>query len=821
MAFDSTIRLKQINQSELTGFVSGLIALLAPLPSGNIIPSSSGVYNLGSTTEYYKNLYLNALNLPANSGIYFGNTFVNAYTQGAAGVLSIGGYIISSSGGSIFIQGPSGATGATGATGPIGATGISITGAYWSGASSGIVFQLSNHTTLPVVTLAAFTGASGVSVTGFGQSGNIIWPQFNNRTTGVAITLPTGIQGPIGIPGTVILNYISGGNPFSQVNFPSAPYISNYYTTNPFPQLAFMRGMSYTLTLSGLNTQYLSQSQINLITGIFSGIPNVGLTTSSETAYYANPSNTTGYWRFVFFPSGTTTGIYSGEYFSSPLVPSESTDIPTSVDIYRSLTTFNVPFTAQNSYEYGFSLYGAGDTSVASGVNSTIPTGFAIVCGSVVVSSGVGPPGTSGLQGQQGIQGPVGPQGLNGYALPGVTGVTYQVVGPNQYQIQFELINGGTTNWIPLPSGGPSGAQGASGLPGSITNYWSGVYSNTTIYSINSTVSRFGSTYVYTGSIPSSGNPPESGLDWQLLAASGSIGPSGAIGYAAQYYTNFFVISGFPTGAGSWASNITGITVTGGSLSGTGARFTTGQVVSFTNSGLIGLAYSPYQQVLFSTNTYTGTYFYATINSYIPSNGTISFTVATGLSNLTGIPGTTISGTNILWYNYGNATVNLGANIVSGAQGQQGIQGIQGGSGQPSLLRQSGQIIIGSGQALTGQYVLDPTNIDAFNIIITGDGHTTIFGGYQVGLDFNWAGFPVGKSVLLKVRNSGVIFSAEPDLFMFTGSSTGIQWPNGIFTCPGAGQIYIYTIMRFMNEPDGTSGIFGTYSNPYQYNNFI
>ena len=44
MAFDSTIRLKQINQSELTGFVSGLIALLAPLPSGNIIPSSSGVY---------------------------------------------------------------------------------------------------------------------------------------------------------------------------------------------------------------------------------------------------------------------------------------------------------------------------------------------------------------------------------------------------------------------------------------------------------------------------------------------------------------------------------------------------------------------------------------------------------------------------------------------------------------------------------------------------------------------------------------------------------------------------------------------------------
>ena len=821
MAFDSTIRLKQLNLSELTGFVSGLIALLAPLPSGNIVPSGSGIYSLGSTTEYYKNLYLNAINLPANSGIYFGNTFVNAYTQGAAGVLSIGGYTLSSSGGSIFIQGPSGATGATGVVGPSGATGISITGAFWSGSSSGIVFQLSNHTTLPVVTLAAFTGASGVSVTGFGQSGSIIWPQFNNRTTGASIILPTGIQGPIGLPGTVMLNYISGGNPFPQVNFPSAPTINNYYNANPFPDLAFMRGMSYTLTLSGLSTLYLTPAQLSLITGIFSGIPNVGLTTNSQTAYYANPANTTGYWRFVFFPSGTPTGIYSGEYFSIPPVPGESTDITTSVDIYRSLTTFNVPFTAQNCYKYGFSLYGAGDTSVASGINSTIPTGFAIVCGNIIISSGVGPPGTSGLQGQTGPQGPAGPQGLNGYALPGVTGINYQVVGPNQYQMQLELINGGVTNWIPLPSGGPSGAQGASGLPGSITNYWSGVYDNTTIYSINSTVSRYGSTYVYTGSIPSFGNPPESGLDWQLLAQSGSMGPSGATGYADHYYANFLVVSGVPTGAGNWALNITGVTVTGVSCSGTGARFTTGQIVSFTNSGLIGFAYSPYQQILVSTNSSTGSYFYATVNSYNPSSGILSFTVATGLTNLTGIPGTTISGTSVLWYNYGNATINLGTNIVSGATGATGPQGIQGPSGQASLLRQSGQLIIGSGQALTGQFVLDPTNIDCFNIIITGNPSTTVFGGYQVGLDFNWAGFPVGKTVLLKVRNSGVIFSAEPDLFMFTGSSTGIQWPNGMFTCPGAGQIYIYTIMRFMNEPDGTSGIFGTYSNPYQYNNFI
>ena len=55
--------------------------------------------------------------------------------------------------------------------------------------------------------------------------------------------------------------------------------------------------MSYTFTLSGLSTHFLTTTELALITGIFSGIPDVGLTTLSSTAYYSNSANTTGYWR--------------------------------------------------------------------------------------------------------------------------------------------------------------------------------------------------------------------------------------------------------------------------------------------------------------------------------------------------------------------------------------------------------------------------------------------------------------------------------------------------------------------------------------------
>ena len=107
--FDSSIRLKQINTGELASFILGLINS----PSGTIIPSGSGIYNLGSISDPYQNIYSEELNLV--SGINFGNTSFTAYISNGAGVINVGGYLITSSGidegNYISIQGPSGSSG--------------------------------------------------------------------------------------------------------------------------------------------------------------------------------------------------------------------------------------------------------------------------------------------------------------------------------------------------------------------------------------------------------------------------------------------------------------------------------------------------------------------------------------------------------------------------------------------------------------------------------------------------------------------------------------------------------------------------------------
>jgi len=842
MAYDSTIRLRQINQTELSGFVTGLFSSFPQQSiSGDIIPSASGIYKVGSSGNPYAKVYTNQLNISSGSGIYFGNTFFNAYTSGGMGTINIGGYTISSSGNFISIQGPQGIQGPSGATGIIGPTGTSVTGIVYDQVHSALNFYLSNNT-ITGVSIPAIVGPTGASVTGFYQSGSYIFPQFNqSKGVGAPVLLPVGPAGP---PGSVSLYMASGYQvpPANLIlNFPSGVVVNNYYDNGYFPDISLMRGMSYTIDFSGLNTHTITAQDYAFLTGIFSGqisnVPNIG----TPINYYSDPVNGTGYWRFVFFdaltgshggyiPSNLLPGLplYSGEYSSVVNSPSAIEAKNTEVygaslitNIYRTNISFNVNFTAQNQYKYGFVVYTLSNNSASDVIlgNTSNSYYYAYICGNVYISSGVGPPGPpgTGIQGPQGIQGNpglTGPAGSPGAAGVGITSVNYQNPSPNYYQLQFNLTDGSQTSWIPLPSGGPSGANGATGPVGSLTNYFQGAYSTGTTYTTNSTISYSGSTYINTGSTGSLNIAPPS-IPWQLLAQKGDTGPTGATGaagYADKYFSNFYVISGIPTGTGNFISGTTGISVTGGNLSGINAKFTTGQIVSFQNSGLIGYAYSPYQQILVSTNTYTGSYFYATVNSYNSQSGIISFSVLSGLSNLTGILNTTIDSSNrILWYNYGNATINLGANIMSGAQGLSGAQGPvgpQGPSGVPQPLRNSGSNF--NWNALNQSVVLEPSGYDVFNLLITGNG---TYGGYSVGIDFDWKYFNTGQSVLLKIRNSGVPY-IDPPLFFFSGNSANIKWPSAAFSYPSNGEAYIYTMLRFPDE-NGSLSCYGTYSNPY------
>ena len=815
MAFDSTIRVRQINQTELSGFVVGVVPSSSYLLSGNITPSGSGVYNLGSSTNYYKNVYSNAVTLPSGSGIQIGSSFLTAYSSGGAGVVQIDGYKITSSGNFISIQGPQGIQGPTGATGITGPTGTSVTVAYYNSSNYQLTLYFNNSTS-SVLDIPPLTGATGVSLTGFYQSGSYIYPQFDNyQPLGAPVQLIAGPQGP---PGSINLYFNSGSSvpSYPDVNFPSGVTVDSYYVGTINPPISLMRGMAYTIDASGLGTHRITQSDINILTGLFFTGQAVPFSVGDYLNYYTDPTNGTGYWRMVFFPNATTTGYY--DTFTSPTLFSNIETINS--DIYydtlqnsaaRTKISFTTNFTALSNYKYGFALYSlGGDTALDYLV--TYPTGYAIVCGDVNVSSGIGPIGPVGPSGAQGPSGLQGPSGATGIGV-GIYSSQYQQVGTNAYQLRFLKTDGNYTSWVPLPSGGPSGVDGPQGPPGSLTNYFSGEFNPALDYGVNSTISYIGSTYINTGPSALGIYPPS--VPWQLLAKSGAIGATGASGVADRYSSSFYVVSGFPTGTGTYANNITGITVNGSGLSGTGARFQTGQIVSFRNSGLIGYSYTPYQNIVVASNTYTGTYCWGQVNSYNSTSGILSFTVQSGGTGITGTSNPTLSGNYFLWYNYGNSTINLGANLMTGAPGPVGPQGPVGPSGQPSLLRYTSDYILN----FNGNYdsvLLQPSGLDIFNLIVTGQFNA---GAHQPIINFDFSNFYTGKSIIMKVRNSGVNYSdiADPPLFSFTGNATGIRWPSDQYSFPNNGYVYIYTIIRFPDD-NGITGLFGTYSNPYTYN---
>lgn len=818
---DSLIRLNQIYQPELSGYIASIInSLLTFNTSGDIIPSGSGIRNLGSETNYYKNLYVNGISVPSGSGITIGNSFFTAYTSGGAGIIQIDNYLITSSGDFVFIQGPQGIQGPSGATGVIGPTGIGIKEVSYDKEDYILNFTLSNGIQTGV-SIPPLTGATGVSLVNFFQSGDLIYPIFNNFTTGLPIQLISGPQGEQGLPGTTLLYFNSGvGNlagKLSQFDFPNSIQISDYYDSSSWPSISLMRGMSYTFDFSGLNTHIITNDDYNFLTGLLNNPFLASSKVGENSNYYSDALNGTGYWRIAFFDPSIQEGVYSGDFGSFGGNQGESSFYQTYqgkneelygdslyTDTYRTRLTFNTKYTAKNHYKYGFVVYTVGEDGDQVLTKDLLEDSksIAIIFGDVYVSSGVGPMGPIGPEGPEGPPGTgVGPKGDPGLGI--------KAINSGEFRIQFVFQDNSVSEWINLPQGGPAGEKGA---PGSFLNSFLGEYSNSTLYKQNDTVSRNGSTYVYINQNTSLGNTPELNTNyWQLIAKSGQKGETGQIGpsgIADRYSSNLFVKSGFPIGISDFPINSTGITVNGINLSGTGAIFKTGDNVSFKNSGIIGYSYTPYQNIIFSSNSVSNSYFFGKVNSYNKNEGIINFFVESGG---TGIINNTISGGYFLWYNYNNTTLNLGANLMSGSPGPQGPIGPQGPAGTPSLLRNTQIIYLKTGDVIT----LNPSVLDVFNITITGNG--TAWGADRIIIDFDWNYFETGKCVLLKISNSGITHgNQDSPLFVFSGLSSGIRWPNNIYTRPDNNETYIYSILRFTDE-DSKPACFGTYSNPYRY----
>jgi hypothetical protein len=253
---DSLIRLRQLNQPDLSGFISQVLfpALRTSGISvgGDILPTGSGIFDLGSAASPYDAIYGKRIFVPSGSGIFFGNDFFTAFQSGGTGVIRINNITITSSAQGLSIIGPTGPTGPTGPSGATGISGVGVTGAVSQNNTFRLLF--SNGTSGVALPLpSGATGATGIGLTGLYQSGNTIRGLFSNGVTGGPITLPSGATGPQGIVGGIAIDMsqMTGFHTGEQAPQVTIFNIDPFDNTNP--DIDLVRGMTYQLGYSGLN----------------------------------------------------------------------------------------------------------------------------------------------------------------------------------------------------------------------------------------------------------------------------------------------------------------------------------------------------------------------------------------------------------------------------------------------------------------------------------------------------------------------------------------------------------------------------------------
>jgi len=753
MALDSYIRLCQLNQSDLSGWLqSSILPTLSGqglnIVNGNILPLVSGVDNIGSSQFPYNQVYANQLILNSGSGIYFGPTFFNAFVSGGNGIIQIGRYTISSNTqGAISIIGP---TGPTGPSGPQGNSGISVSGITQSG--NNIAFIFSNNITGNFINLSSgatgLIGPTGIGMTGFLQSGNYLLPLYSNSTTGTKFLISSGAQGPPGPVGGINYSFVNMTG-FVSGDVPPTVQINGLAGYNPTINL--INGMSYTFNYSGLN-----------LSGIFYN--GTGYTGN----FFIDTNGNTGYLRFAVFnptilnePNPSPGQNWTGrnieqEYFANGyknyfpiLYPSQDLTNSVFTNIVESpykgsiTANINLGFNSYSTLIYGFEKYYLTPSSpypigYLNGDNED--WGFYALGTANVSPFGpqgpMGPPGTGipGPQGNPGIQGLQGPTGTS------IVGLNY-----NGNSIQFNFSDGSQSSWITLPQGGPSGQVGSQGPPGP-------------------------------------------------TGPSGAMGPIGiANTYATQFYYNDTNINGSGNALLWSQSGIQPYVL----LTGSNRIFAPGDYIQFYNNELVGLSYTPWQSLLFAdTPASRNHYFYATVQSYNSANGLINLLISN-----TPPPLGTVGG-NILLNNYNIVSVNLGGLGSSGAQGTSGIQGAQGPPGNTGQPVFNANIISGI-QGSNNTFTLDPSYYNAFNFSFTGSNNT---------IGFNTGTFYTGATVLIRLYNSGILNNnSEPPLINWNG----INWPYGITApAPNPSTSTIYTFLRLPDQGNSPI-ILATYSVSY------
>lgn len=706
---DSSIRLRQLNQPDLSGYISQVtfVALKASGLSFNgtaMIPSGSGLVDLGTQSLPFDNVYANGISLPSGSGIDFGNIRLTSYYSGNNAVIKLGSYYFTTNPQGLSIIGPSGNIGLSGLSGASGLSGTSITGIFQSGSYMNI--YLNNGKINNVALISGVSGATGTSLTGFLQSGVWFYPLYSNRTTGTALQI-SGTQGSQGVAGGI---YIDCNQMTGYLSGERKPAVT-IYNVDPNgsenPTLNFIKGMRYTIGVSGLNLRPINGTGAN---------------------FYTGENRETGYMRFCFWdisldPNlcgktgrlnsyennsiGTLTGLPT--YLRSEGVYVDAWD-KISEESNKSAISFNIKWSSQTGYRYGFIRC---DTN--GNVNTNTPGEAGYILGQAAISY-FGPTGPSGAQGPQGVSGPQGVRGPAGQSSPGV-GIDY--VEQGSYQIRFHYTDGIISDWIALPAGGPTGPQGVTGPQGS----------------------------------------------------SGNAGPTGPRGPSGDRYSSYFYTTTMLTDSGG--ATYTGFQKKSGGVgnwimcTGTGRVFYTGDQISFYSSSISGMAYTPWQKLLFSDSVYSTPHnFYATVVSYEPISGSLVAVV----EPTPVLP--TYNPVNMTGY-VGAILINLGGLGSAGPSGLQGTTGPTGPTGPTAVSVFNMSPLTGLKDKVWSN--LSITGYDAWDLSISGAGNQ---------ISFDLTTFPTGKTVMLRVRNTGVYNNTStPDPYVTW--QDGIRFAYGDINAPG------------------------------------
>ena len=287
--------------------------------SGDILPSTNAVFNLGSPTNRFNSLWLTGTTLYLGNGSISSDICGNIYTTNAAGVT-----------GSIGSTGPTGATGATGATGPTGATGATgPTGPtpqgtnfgdylYWNGSA----WVVGSTSIIQGANAGQTNQATGAIAIGY-QAGS-----YNQATGAVALGYQAGYTGQNQY--SVAIGYQAGYTGHGTGSI-AIGYLAGYQDSiGPNSVAIGTQAGQYGLGSNSVAIGYLAgPTGISYSNNIILNANGVALNPATGSAFYAAPiRNTFGSTTVgadtssVLFYNTSTNEITYG--------PKSSTDSPTS-----------------------------------------------------------------------------------------------------------------------------------------------------------------------------------------------------------------------------------------------------------------------------------------------------------------------------------------------------------------------------------------------------------------------------------------------------------------------------------------------------------